>query len=809
VRFALRSLARASGFTVTAVLTLALGIGAATAVFSVANGVLLRPLPYAEPDRVATVWASWDNFPDNTWLSVPEYQLVHQENRTLEDLALYGIGSTNFTSVEAPEQVGSAAVTPNTWELLGVVPTVGRSFTWEEARDGIPGVVLGHGVWMRRYGGDPSIVGESVELNGTMAPVLGVLPEGFALPVDFGATAVAEVYTPYYVDLESPAPDLGGGGSHGSYGIGRLRDGVTVDAARSDFERVMAQVTPVGLYSAERRFTLRVFSAESDVVGSARQTILVLLGAVGLVLLIACGNVANLLLARSESRAGEIAVRTALGAGRWRIVRQLLTESAVLAVMAGALGFLIALFGVDVLLAIDPSAVPRSASVRTDGAVVAFAVAASLLTVIVFGAVPALRVARSGVGARLRRAGRGGLQGSPSAGVQRWLVASQMAMAVILLTGSGLMMRSFVGLLRIDPGFARGDVLTLRTSTSVARYPDPPAVARFYEQLLARVRVLPGVTSAGAARLLPLASTMGDSFFRPVGYEPAPNESTQGDWQWATPGYLETMGIPVLEGRAFDEGDRRDAQGVVLVNEALARRYWGDTSPLGRAVLASGALDTAIVVGVVGNLRHNGITGEVKGRYYVPHAQVNESMAGTMRGMTLTVGTQGDPRRLIEAVSAEVSALDPSMPVSQVRTLDEVLSSSLAQPRFGMVLLAAFAGLALGLAMVGIYGVIAYSVSQRTGEIGVRLALGAQAGQVVALVVRQGFVAALAGAAAGTLAAVYLSELLAGLLYGVTAQDPITFATVPALLLAVALIACWLPAARATRVRPASALRHE
>jgi putative ABC transport system permease protein len=269
------------------------------------------------------------------------------------------------------------------------------------------------------------------------------------------------------------------------------------------------------------------------------------------------------------------------------------------------------------------------------------------------------------------------------------------------------------------------------------------------------------------------------------------------------------MGIPVLEGRAFDEGDRRDAQGVVLVNEALARRYWGDTSPLGRAVLASGALDTAIVVGVVGNLRHNGITGEVKGRYYVPHAQVNESMAGTMRGMTLTVGTQGDPRRLIEAVSAEVSALDPSMPVSQVRTLDEVLSSSLAQPRFGMVLLAAFAGLALGLAMVGIYGVIAYSVSQRTGEIGVRLALGAQAGQVVALVVRQGFVAALAGAAAGTLAAVYLSELLAGLLYGVTAQDPITFATVPALLLAVALIACWLPAARATRVRPASALRHE
>jgi predicted permease len=302
---------------------------------------------------------------------------------------------------------------------------------------------------------------------------------------------------------------------------------------------------------------------------------------------------------------------------------------------------------------------------------------------------------------------------------------------------------------------------------------------------------------------------MGDSFFRPVGYEPAPNESTQGDWQWATPGYLETMGIPLLEGRAFDEGDRRDAQAVVMINEALARRYWGDESALGRAVLASGALDTAIVVGVVGNLRHNGITGEVKGRYYVPHAQVHEGMAGSMRGMTLTIGTEDDPRRLVEPVRAEVRALDPSMPVSQVQTLDEVLSSALAQPRFAMVLLGAFAALALGLAVVGIYGVLAYSVSRRTGEIGIRLALGARADQVVGLVVRQGFGAALAGVVAGTAVAWYLSDLVSGMLYGVEPQDPITFATVPTLLLAVALVACWIPAGRATRVRPASALRHE
>ncbi|HUF76422.1 MAG TPA: ABC transporter permease [Longimicrobiales bacterium] len=806
LRFALRTLLRAPGFSATAVLTLALGIGAATAVFSVANGVLLRPLPYDRPDEVVTVWASWDNFPDKTWLSVPEYQLLHQENRALVDLALYGITSTSFTSVDAPEQVGAARVTPNTFELLGVAPVAGRAFSWTEARDEVPGVVLGHGLWMRRYGGDPSIVGRDVELNGQMTPVLGVLPEGFALPVDLAATSVSEVYYPYWVDLDSPAPDLGGGGSHGSYGVGRMRESATVQSVRADFERVMAQVEPVGLYSPERRFTLRVFSAAEDIVGSARLTLLVLLGAVGLVLLIACGNVANLLLARSESRAGEVAVRTALGAGRWRIARQLLTESAVLGVAAGALGLVLALVGVDALLAIDPEAVPRAASVRVDGAVVLFTLAASVLTVLVFGTAPALRVARSGVGAGLRRRARGGLADT---GVQRLLVASQMAMAVILLTGSGLMMRSFVGLLRIDPGFEAGDVLTLRTVTSAGNYPDPESVVLFYEQLLDRVREIPGVTSAGAARLLPLASTMGDSFFRPVGYQPAPNESTQGDWQWMTPGYIETMGIPLLEGRAFDERDRRDARPVVLINQALARRYWGDESALGRAVLASGAADTAVVVGVVGDLRHNGITGEVKGRSYVPHAQVNENMAGTMRGMTLTIGTDGDPRRLIEAVRAEVRALDPSLPLSQVRTLDDVLSTSLAQPRFGVVLLGAFAALALGLAVVGIYGVLAYTVSRRTGEIGIRLALGARTGQVVGLVVRQGFGAALAGVLVGTLLAWAFADLLSGLLYGVAAQDAMTFATVPALLLAVALLACWLPAARATRVRPATALRSE
>lgn len=814
LKFAARSLRRTPAFTVTAVLTLALGIGATSAIYSVADGVLLTPLPYDDPDEIVTVWASWDNFPDKTWLSVPEYQLFHQETRTLGDLALYSRGSTSFTSPDSPEQVGSAFVTPNLFDVLGVAPVVGRTFTWEEAEDGAPGVVLAHQTWIRRYGGDPSVVGRDVELNGSMAPVLGVLPEGFVLPVDYDASvgSTSEVYYPMFVDLESPAPDLGGGGSHGSYGVGRLLDGVTVAEARADFERMMSLVEPVGLYSVERRFTPRVFSAKEDIVGTARTTILVLLGAVGFVLLIACGNVANLLLSRSEARTGEVAVRTVLGAGRSRIVRQLLTESLLVAVAAGALGFGLAVVGVDALLSIDPDAVPRAATVELDATVALFTLGVSVLTALLFGLVPALRVARSGLAARIREDGRGDGRGARANRLQGVLVAAQMAMAVVLLTGSGLMMKSFVGLLSIDTGFAPGDVLTMRVVATQARYPDGDAVARFYDEALERIEAIPGVRRAAAVRLLPLASTMGDSGFRPLGYEPAPNEQMAGDWQWATPGYFEVMRIPLLEGRSFDERDRRDGQPVVVLNETISRRYWGEESPIGSLVHAGGG-DTAVVVGVVADVRHNGLANEAKNRFYRPHAQVGgpefRGWEGTMRGMTFTIETEGDPARFIDPVRAELRALDSSMPVSQVQTMEEVLSSSVAQPRFAMVLLGAFAAIALALAVVGIYGVLAYAVSQRTREIGVRLALGAERGQVVKMVVRQGLGMAVVGVAIGTGVAWFLTDLMTGILYGVTPQDPLTFVSVPAIFVLVALLACLLPAARATRVSPATALRYE
>ncbi len=807
LRFAVRGLRRSPGFTVAAVLTLALGIGATAAIFSVANGVLLSPLPYGDADGVVNIWSSWSNFPDKTWVSEAEYQYYYQENRTLDGVALYQTFNVNFTSPENPERVGAAAVTPNTLEVLQVDPVLGRTFTWDEAHRQDSVIMLGYGVWQRRFSGDRGLVGTNVLVNGRSRTVVGIIPEGFVLPVDYGSASVSEVFYPYSIDVETPVQVPQGGGSHGSYVVARLANGETAETALMDLQGLIGRLEVAGIMTKERAFQPRVYPVKEDIVGTARGTIFVLLGAVGFVLLIACGNVANLLLSRSEVRVKEVAVRTALGAGRARIFRQLLTENVLLAGLGGALGLAVAWFGVDVLLAINPDAVPRSASVQVDGTVMAFTAGVSVLTAMLFGLMPAWRVSRGKLGASLNANTRGAGSKARSNRTQGLLVASQMAMVVILLTGSGLMIKTFVELLRIDPGFHAENVLTLRITTPGSAYPDAPAVAGFYEELLRRVREVPGVRTAGAARILPLATTMGDAGFRPVWYQRAPNESTQADWQWATPGYFESMGIPLLQGRLFDGQDVVGGQTVVVINQSLARRYWGDDDPVGTAVLAMGG-DTAVVVGVVGDIRHNGIIADVKDRFYRPHAQVTRSL-GSMRSMTLTVAGQGDPGGLIGPIRREIRTMDPSMPINEVATMDEVMSGTVAQPRFAMILLVAFAALALTLAVVGIYGVLAYAVSQRTQEIGVRLALGADTSQVVRMVVRQGMTMALTGVAVGTGVAWFATDLMAGLLYRVTPQDVTTFLAVPVLFSAVALLACWLPAARAARVRPAEALRYE
>ncbi len=806
LRYAARALWKAPGFTAVAVLTLALGIGATTAIFSVAHGVLLAPLPYGDPDEVVTVYASWDNFPDKTWVAEDEFQLWHQENRSLEDAALYYRGTATFTDVENPERVGAAAVTPNVFSVLGVEPVVGRTFTWVEARLPEPPVLLSWEAWQRRYAGDPGIVGRSVELDGTLTPVLGVLPRGFVLPVDYGLSSTTDVYRPTWVDLESPAPDLGTGGSHGAYVVGRLRPGWTPEAADADLKRAQALTEPVGMYAPERLFQPKVFAAKEDIVGTARGTIWLLLGTVALVLLIACGNVANLLLSRAQGRAGEVAVRSALGAGRGRIVRQLLMESGLVAAAAGALGLSLAAVGVRALLAVDPDAVPRAASVSVNGTVVLFTVGIALLTALLFGTAPALRLARRGAGGALREGARGAGSAARGNRAQGLLVAAQMAMAVVLLTSAGLMGRTLVQLLDVDPGFAPGDVLTLRMTTPAATYPDAPSVAGFYEEVLRRIEALPGVRRAAGARILPLATTMGDSGFGVEGYTPAPNEHLQAEWQFATPGYLEIMGIPLLAGRTFDSRDGIDGPRTIIVSRSLADRYFQDRDPLGATMTNWG--DTVQVVGVVGDVAHNGITGERRYRYWRPHAQMGASV-GAMRSLSLTIETEGDPLGVVDAVRREIRAMDPSLPVAEVRTTDDILTSAVSEQRFSVILLGAFAAIALVLAVVGIYGVLSYAVSRRTREIGVRLALGAERGRVVRLVVGQGMAMALLGVAAGTGLALALSGFMEGMLYGVAPRDALTFVGVPALFALVALAACFVPAFRAARVDPARALRWE
>jgi predicted permease len=591
--------------------------------------------------------------------------------------------------------------------------------------------------------------------------------------------------------------------------VGRLAGGATVEEARADLARVMSGVAPVGLYGPERRFTPRVFAAKADVVGTAGTTVWVLLGAVALLLLIACVNVASLLLSRSDVRASEIAVRAAMGAGTGRIARQLLVESLLIAGAAGAIGFVLAALGVEALLAIDPTAVPRSGEVRLDAGVALFTSALVVATAFGFGVLPALRLARRGAQSGLRAGGRGSRGGAGATRARGLLVASQMAMAVVLLTASGLLMRSFVSLLGVDVGFQRSDVLTARVTAPAFVYPDAPSVAAFYEELLSRIESSPRVERAAAVRLLPLASTMGDNFFRPVGYAAADGEGTQGEWQWATPGYFEIMQIPLVEGRTFDARDRRDGQPVVIVNEAMVRRYWGTESPIGSAVVAGGAPDTAVVVGVVGNVRHNGVTAEAKPQYYVPHAQIADAIVATMRGMTLTIATDGDPLAYVEPLRAELRALAPMVPLSQVSTLDEALSRSVAQPRFALVLLGTFAALAFVLAIVGIYGMLSYVVSQRTREIGIRLALGAESGQVQRDVILEGARVAAVGTLAGAAAAWAASGLMSAMLHGVAPHDPSTYAVTAAAFMAVAAVSCWVPAARAARIHPVEAIRSE
>jgi putative ABC transport system permease protein len=806
LRFGARALRRNPGFAAIAIVTLALGIGANAAIFSVVNAVLLRPLPWSEPDRAVMIWSKWTAF-DKTWVATGEVVDYRRRAKTLAEVAAWSDAQVNLTGDGDPERVAAGGVTANLFSTLGVAPLLGRTFSAaEDVPNGPRLVVLGHALWSRRYAADPNIVGRAIQINGQAYEVTGVMPDDFVLPTDYQNPAPSQLWMPQQMDPASMDH-----GSHGLFAAARLQPGATVQQAADELRAIARAMTDEGLYPRQMRFDTVTVSLTDEVVGSVRRAIWLLFGAVAFLLLIACANVANLLLARAEGRQREIAVRAALGASGLRIVRQLLTESVVLTGGAAAVGLAIAFAGVRFVAWWNPASVPRVAAVRLDLMVLFFTATVAVITSVAFSLAPALRALRVDLADSLKDGAQGASSGGARQRFRSGLVMVEMALAVVLLVGAGLMLKSLWSLQRVNLGFDPSRVLTMRLSLPAAGYQTPEQVVAFYSRLTDDVRGLPGVSSAGAVRALPLGSTIGDFGLRIEGYTPTPGTGAKGDWQIATPGYLESIGERVLRGRPITADDRSETMLVGLINEEMARLYWNGRDPVGGRFKIGGGADRpwVTVVGIVGNVRHNGITETIKEKFYVPHTQWHKSLGNAIRSMTLVVRTQGDPRALAGAVRQSIHTLDSNLPVADVRTMDDVVAATLSAPRFTAMLLGVFAALALALSAIGIYGVLSYVVSRRTREIGIRLAIGAGRGQVLRLVLGSGVGLSLVGIVIGLAAAASLSRLMSTLLHDVEPGDPATFAAVAATLTAVAIAASLVPAWRATRVDPVRALKAE
>ena len=812
LRFAMRGLLRRPGFTAVVVLTLALGVGANSAIFSVVNGVLLRPLPYQRPGEVATLWDRWPGNPQGE-LSQPEYWDLKEQNRSFSRLAVYAGGSLTLTRSGEPERLRAGFMSGDALPLLGVAPARGRAFTTDDDRPGAPRVVLlGDGLWRRRFGGDPAIVGRTVVLDDQPATVVGVMPAGFQLPTHYAGPGM-EIWAPLQLD---PAIDRSERGWHWINVMGRLRPGVDIGSASLEVGALARRMRET--YPGEYKPAFGGFAviAADDLVGEIRPAILVLLGAVGLLLLIACANVAGLLLARAEARQREIAVRTALGAGAGRLARQLLTESLVLALLGGALGALLADWGVRALVAAAPPTLPRLDAVHTDGWVLGFTLLVSAATGFLFGLAPALQAARPDLTVALAEGGRSGSSAARQR-FRRGLVVAQIALALMLVTSAGLLIRSFVHLRGVDPGFDPTHLLTAEVELSAVRYDSPARIRGFYAELVDRLGALPGVDSAAAVRALPMTGRLeiGDWSFVIEGRHadpPVPADRINADWQSLTPGYFETLRIPVLQGRAIEPRDRAGATPVVVVNRTLARQAWPGENPIGRRILlGGGGVDSVwrTVVGIVGDVRHRGLTAAPRPEMYLPYDQFPAGTGTPQRTMRLVLRTAGDPAALAGPVRAALAELDPAVPLVEVQTMEQALGAWAAERRLTMLLVAAFAALALTLGAVGVYGVMAHLVVQRTREIGIRIALGAVPREILGLVLGQGAGLAVAGVALGLAGALAASHLLARLLFEIRPTDPATYAGTALTLLGVAALAALVPALRATRTDPVEALRSE
>ncbi|HEX8073330.1 MAG TPA: ABC transporter permease [Pyrinomonadaceae bacterium] len=803
LRYGVRVLRQSRGFTAVAVVSLALGIGANTAVFSVVNAVLLRALPYAEPARLVLLWsterASGD---DRGQVSATDVADFAARNHVFAAVSTYGDWQ-GFISGDGglPERLVAAQVGEGFFEVLRGRALLGRTFLPEEQQDGKDFVVvLSYGLWQRRFGGDPSVVGRTIQLGGRPYTVVGVMPADFqSLPKGL-LNAPAELYRPV-----AEPPDETQRGARHLRAIARLRDGVTVEQAQAEMRLIAAQLEAEHP-RANANYGVRVTPLGEDLTGPLRPALLMLLGAVGFVLLIACANVGNLLLARSAARQKELAIRAALGAGRWRIVRQLMTESVLLALAGGALGLLGALWGTSLIEAAGAQLVPWLGAVEIDGRVLGFTCALSLVTGLIFGLAPAWRMSRPELNETLKEGGRGAGAGSVRSRLRSGLVVAEVALALVLLICAGLLIKSVARLYNVNPGFEAARVLTMNVWLPRAQRPQPRDWHAAYARIIERLEAVPGVEAAALVSTLPA-----DGFDRRTveleGQAYQPGEYPDVDNYVVTPDYLRAMSIPVLRGRAFAAADTADAPPVALVSETMARRLWPGADPLGRRLRyyssAGPAQAWVTVVGVVGDVRQYGLDKPGTMGLYRPDAQL-PSFAGT-----LVVRTTQAPASLAAQVRREIAATDKDVAVYGLQPMTTLLAETILLRRFAVLLLGAFAALALVLAVVGLYGVMAYTVTQRTHEIGVRLALGAQARDVFRLVIGHGMLLTLAGTGLGLLASLALTRVLRTLLYEVSTTDPLTYAGLTALLAAVALVACYVPARRATKVDPMTALRYE
>jgi predicted permease len=787
-------------------LTLALGIGANAAIFSVIDAVLLRPLPWGEPTRTAMIWSRWTAF-DKTWVAEGEVVDYRKRLRSFTDVAAWSDGQINITGSGEPERVAYAQVTANTFQVLGTAPIRGRTFTAaEDIPKGPRLAVIAHALWQQRFGADPAIVGSTIQLNGEPYVVVGVMPSGFLLPTDYQNAQPSVLWVPLQIDPASTDH-----GSHGYYAAGRLRPGVSVAEASAELHALAQTMTTEGLYPKAMQFDAFAVSLRDEVLGFVSRAIALLAAAVALLLLIACANVANLMLARAEGRQRDIAVRTALGAGAPRIVRQLLTESLLLSIAGACLGLAVAWGGVRALTWWHPESIPRVGTVALNVRVLLFTIATSIVVTVLFGLAPALGALRIDVSDALKE-GRSATSAKSGQRFRATLVVVQTALAVVLLVGAGLLVRSIAALERIDLGLRPDHVLTMRVSLPATSYASPEAVVGFYARLVDAIRGLPGVRAAGAVRSLPLASEIGDWSLTVDGYTPPPGTAAKGDWQIATDGYIEAMGERIVRGRAFTPADSQTGALVALVNEEFVRQYWPKRDPIGgriRVGSGDGSRPWVTVVGVVGNVRHNGVDTIVKEKFYIPHAQWRRASGFDSRSMTLVVRAAGSPSALSASVRDVLRRVDPTIPAAEVRTMDDVVAGALSGPRFTGALLGVFALVALVLSAVGLYGVLAYTVSRRTREFGVRIAMGARRAQVLRLVIGSGVALTAVGLVVGIGLAAALTGFISQLLHDVAPLDPWTFAAVPIALLGVAVVASAVPAWRATQIDPVRALRAE